>query len=120
MALLAVLAPALGALFIALTGERRANLREFWSVAAGVVLAAIVAGMIPEILAAFVLPNHPAVDRVLHSAAEFMAQLYERRGESLPKTIRRVQLDRINSLRDNKQADHPFTWGAFIALGDWR
>ncbi len=49
--LLAVLAPALGALFIALTGERRANLREFWSVAAGVVMLALVASMIPEVLA---------------------------------------------------------------------
>jgi multicomponent Na+:H+ antiporter subunit D len=51
MALLAVLAPALGALFIALTGERRANLREFWSVAAGVVMLTLVASMIPEVLA---------------------------------------------------------------------
>ncbi|MFQ5526441.1 MAG: monovalent cation/H+ antiporter subunit D family protein, partial [Thermoanaerobaculia bacterium] len=49
--LLAVLAPALGALLIALTGERRANLREFWSVAAGVVMLALVASMIPEVLA---------------------------------------------------------------------
>jgi multicomponent Na+:H+ antiporter subunit D len=50
MPLLAVLAPALGALLIACTGERRANLREFWSVAAGVVMAALVACMIPEVL----------------------------------------------------------------------
>jgi len=49
--LLAVLAPALGALLIACTGERRANLREFWSVAAGVVMFALVARMIPEVLA---------------------------------------------------------------------
>ena len=40
MPLLAVLTPALGALLIAFTGERRANLREFWSVAAGVVMFA--------------------------------------------------------------------------------
>ncbi|RTZ99959.1 MAG: monovalent cation/H+ antiporter subunit D family protein [Candidatus Neomarinimicrobiota bacterium] len=49
--LLAVVAPALGALLIAWTGERRANLREFWSVSAGVVMFALVAGMIPEVLA---------------------------------------------------------------------
>ena len=49
--LLAVLTPALGALLIAWTGERRANLREFWSVAAGVVMFALVARMVPEILA---------------------------------------------------------------------
>ncbi len=51
MPLLAVLAPALGALLIAYTGERRANLRELWSVAAGVVMFALVATMIPEVLA---------------------------------------------------------------------
>jgi len=49
--LLAVLTPALGALLIAATGERRANLREFWSIAAGVVMFALVAFMIPEVLA---------------------------------------------------------------------
>jgi len=47
----AVLAGALGALLIACTGERRANLREFWSVAAGVVMFALVASMIPDVLA---------------------------------------------------------------------
>ena len=49
--LLAVVAPAIGALLIAWTGERRANLREFWSVLAGVVMFALVASMIPEVLA---------------------------------------------------------------------
>ena len=49
--LFAVLAPALGALLISCTGERRANLREFWSVAAGVVMFALVATMIPAVLA---------------------------------------------------------------------
>ncbi len=51
MPLLAVLVPAVGALLIACTGERRANLREFWSVAAGAVMFALVAGMIPEVQA---------------------------------------------------------------------
>ena len=46
MPLLAILVPAAGALLIAWSGERRANLREFWSVAAGVVMAAMVATMI--------------------------------------------------------------------------
>ncbi len=55
MPLLAVLAPAVGALLIGLTGERRANLREFWSVAAGVIMLALVASMIPEILAGHTL-----------------------------------------------------------------
>jgi multicomponent Na+:H+ antiporter subunit D len=51
MPLLAVLVPAAGALLIACAGERRANLREFWSVATGAVMAALVACMIPEVLA---------------------------------------------------------------------
>src|SRR5712692_9568475 len=49
--LLAILVAAVGALLIAGTGERRANLREFWSVAAGVLQAVFVATMIPEVLA---------------------------------------------------------------------
>jgi multicomponent Na+:H+ antiporter subunit D len=48
---LAVLVSALGAILIAFTGERRRNLREFWSVAAGVVMFALVASMIPDVLA---------------------------------------------------------------------
>ncbi len=46
----AVLASSLGAVLIACTGERRANLREFWSVAAGVVMFVLVACMIPDVL----------------------------------------------------------------------
>ena len=49
--LLAVLTPAVGALLIACTGERRANLREVCSVAAGVRLFALTASMIPDVLA---------------------------------------------------------------------
>ena len=48
--LLAVLVSATAALFIAGTGERRANLREFWSVAAGVLQLAFVVSMIPDVL----------------------------------------------------------------------
>src|SRR5436309_1558011 len=49
--LLAVLVSAAGALLIAWTGQRRANLREFWSVAAGVAMFGFVASMIPDVLA---------------------------------------------------------------------
>jgi multicomponent Na+:H+ antiporter subunit D len=49
--LLAILVSAVGALLIARTGERRANLRESWSVGAGVLQFAIVASMIPDVLA---------------------------------------------------------------------
>ena len=51
MPLLVVLIPAVSAILIACTGQRRANLREFWSVAAGVLMFALIAGMIPEVLA---------------------------------------------------------------------
>jgi multicomponent Na+:H+ antiporter subunit D len=49
--LLAILASAVGALLIVRTGENRANLREFWSVAAGVLKFAIVVSMIPDLYA---------------------------------------------------------------------
>jgi multicomponent Na+:H+ antiporter subunit D len=49
--LCAVLTPALGAALIALTGERRRNLREFWSVAAGVIMCGLVAVLIRQVLA---------------------------------------------------------------------
>jgi multicomponent Na+:H+ antiporter subunit D len=52
---LAVLVSILGAFLIVLTGERRANLREFWSVAAGVLKLALVASMIPAIGAGLTL-----------------------------------------------------------------
>jgi multicomponent Na+:H+ antiporter subunit D len=49
--LFAVLVSALGALLIAWTGQRRPNLREFWSVAAGLVMFAVVVSMSPDVLA---------------------------------------------------------------------
>jgi multicomponent Na+:H+ antiporter subunit D len=47
---LSVLVPAIGAVLIACTGARRANLRECWSVAAGVAMVALVASMVPDVL----------------------------------------------------------------------
>jgi multicomponent Na+:H+ antiporter subunit D len=49
--LLAILVAAVAALLIVGTGERRRNLREFWSVAAGVLQLGLVASMIPQVLA---------------------------------------------------------------------
>ena len=51
MPLLAVLVSAVGAVLIVCAGERRANLREFWSVAAGAVMFALIVGMLPDVLA---------------------------------------------------------------------
>lgn len=47
--LLAVLVSVIGTLLILITGERRQNLREFWSIAAGVLKFGIVASMVPAI-----------------------------------------------------------------------
>src|SRR5713226_3846355 len=49
--LLAILVSVAGALLIVGTGERRRNLREFWSIAAGVLQVALVFSMVPEVLA---------------------------------------------------------------------
>ncbi len=54
------------------------------------------------------------------ATAEMMSQLYEKMDESFPETIRRIQLKAINKLRAQGYVDHPFSWGAFIAVGDWR
>jgi multicomponent Na+:H+ antiporter subunit D len=48
--LFVVLVSSVGALLIAWTGQSRANLREFWSVAAGVVMFGLVGFMAPEVL----------------------------------------------------------------------
>jgi multicomponent Na+:H+ antiporter subunit D len=48
---LVVLVSAAGALLIARTGERRANLREFWSFAAGVLQLGLVLSMAPAVFA---------------------------------------------------------------------
>jgi multicomponent Na+:H+ antiporter subunit D len=61
--LFAVLVSAVGAVLIARTGEHRANLREFWSVAAGVLKLALVASMIPAVLAGHTL--HCTLFRIL-------------------------------------------------------
>ena len=54
------------------------------------------------------------------ATAEMMSRLYEREDESIPETMRRIQLERIEDLRRKGQPDHPFTWAGFIAMGDWR
>jgi CHAT domain-containing protein/tetratricopeptide (TPR) repeat protein len=54
------------------------------------------------------------------ATAEMMGQLYGRHGESMPDALRRIQIEGIEDLRRANRPDHPFTWGGFIALGDWR
>ncbi len=59
----------------------------------------------------------PVSDKV---TAEMMSRIHQSDGENLAETMREIQLAKIDALRESKQADHPFNWGAFIALGDWR
>ena len=54
------------------------------------------------------------------ATAEMMGGLYERQDEALPDAMRRIQLEKLDRLRNRGKIDHPFTWGGFIALGDWR
>jgi tetratricopeptide (TPR) repeat protein/CHAT domain-containing protein len=54
------------------------------------------------------------------ATADMMSSLYARQDESIPETMRRIQLGKIGDLRRSEQPDHPFTWAGFVALGDWR
>jgi CHAT domain-containing protein/tetratricopeptide (TPR) repeat protein len=52
--------------------------------------------------------------------ADLMGDLYGRVGESIPETMQRIQKSRIGAIRADDQADHPYTWAGFLALGDWK
>ncbi len=59
----------------------------------------------------------PVSDRI---TAEIIGSMYQRERVAFPEQLRAVQLERIRALRDQEKPDHPVTWGAFIAVGDWR
>ncbi len=52
--------------------------------------------------------------------AEASSRLYDRKGASLPEAIRNMQLEQIAQLRQQNKVDHPFSWGAIVASGNWR
>ncbi len=52
--------------------------------------------------------------------AEMLSKLYNRKGVSLSDTIRRIQLEKIEELRNRGAVDHPISWGALVAFGNWR
>ena len=52
--------------------------------------------------------------------SEILRQLYDRGTRSLPDAMREIQLRKIDQLRREKLPDHPFAWGTFIILGDWK
>jgi CHAT domain-containing protein/tetratricopeptide (TPR) repeat protein len=53
------------------------------------------------------------------ATAELMGRLYRSTDDGLARTLRQAQLESIHLLRENDLPDHPFTWAAFIAVGDW-
>ena len=52
--------------------------------------------------------------------ADILSGLYDRRGQTLPMSLRQSQLAVIENLRSRGRPDHPVTWAAFVAVGDWR
>ncbi|MBN2071668.1 MAG: CHAT domain-containing protein [Candidatus Krumholzibacteriota bacterium] len=54
------------------------------------------------------------------ATAEIMSNLYGRRDDTMPVIIRNAQLKKLREIRSAGRVDHPATWGAFIAIGDWR
>ena len=54
------------------------------------------------------------------ATARFMQEYYLNTGENYPEKLRRIQLKQIADLRNQGLADHPYNWGAFISLGDWK
>jgi CHAT domain-containing protein len=62
--------------------------------------------------------------------AKFMRELYARmsntskrgsaRMATYPELMQKVALERITELRERGRPTHPYTWGGFIATGDWK
>jgi CHAT domain-containing protein len=50
----------------------------------------------------------------------FMKDLYAQKVHTYPELMQAVALNRINELKYRGEPTHPFTWGAFVAMGDWR
>lgn len=51
---------------------------------------------------------------------KFMKTLYSTKAKTYPELMQHVALQRIRELRLRGRSTHPFTWGAFVATGDWR
>jgi CHAT domain-containing protein/tetratricopeptide (TPR) repeat protein len=54
------------------------------------------------------------------STATLMQGFYSAPEKSFSARLRSALLSRLKWLRDQKLADHPYSWAAFIAVGDWR
>jgi len=53
------------------------------------------------------------------ATAEFMSKLYTDPNVPVSTRIREMQLAKIADLRSQGISDHPYSWAAFIAIGDW-
>jgi CHAT domain-containing protein len=54
---------------------------------------------------------------------DWMRALYEAhlmRGRDTAESVREAALDVLRERRSRGESTHPFTWGAFVASGDWR
>ncbi len=53
---------------------------------------------------------------------EWMTHLYKARlaGASSSDAVRQANLDMLENLRKKKRSTHPYTWGPFVAAGDYR
>jgi CHAT domain-containing protein len=52
--------------------------------------------------------------------AGIMKELYASREPNLAHRMQQICLTRIEKARAQNQSDNPFSWAAFIAVGDWR
>jgi CHAT domain-containing protein len=50
----------------------------------------------------------------------FMKVLYSNKTMTYPELLQKTTLARLEELRRRGRPSHPFSWGAFIATGDWR
>jgi CHAT domain-containing protein len=50
----------------------------------------------------------------------FMKSLYSMSSETYPELMQKVALQRISEARLRGRPTHPFTWGAFVATGEWK
>lgn len=53
------------------------------------------------------------------ATTSFMTSLYASSGIPLYDAMRQSQLNAIAELRKRGQPDHPYNWGAFVAVGQW-
>lgn len=51
--------------------------------------------------------------------AALMEQVYSGGESNLATLTRRIALEHIREQRQTGKPDHPFAWGAFVAVGDW-